>query len=71
MLKFELSEQMVQVIGQLLDNAPHKIARPIIDELQRQVNEQQAPPPNSAAVRLNGPKSRRPKLVSPELVATN
>lgn len=45
MLKFELSEQMVQIIGQALGAAPYQAVKPIIDELQRQIDAQK-PRPN-------------------------
>lgn len=35
-----LNAQMLEVIAGLLDRAPHGVARPIIDEIQRQVTEQ-------------------------------
>lgn len=43
MLKFELSEQHVNVIGAALGKAPYEIAAPVIAELQKQVNAQQQP----------------------------
>ncbi len=49
-----LSSQMLEVIAGLLDRAPHGIARPIIDEIQRQVMQQnqamnKAPPMKEVA----------------------
>ncbi len=41
MLVFELNEQMVDVIGKALSEAPYKIAAPVLTELQKQINEQQ------------------------------
>ena len=51
-MKFELSEQMVTVIAQVLQKAPYEMVAPILAELQRQINEQQnpAPPKNDPAV---------------------
>jgi hypothetical protein len=40
MLKFELSEQHVNVIAQALGNAPYSVAAPVIAELQNQINAQ-------------------------------
>ena len=48
-LKFELSEQMVSVIGEALSGAPYKIAAPVIAELQKQINAQQKPDLQEAA----------------------
>jgi hypothetical protein len=41
MVKLELSEQMIQVIGEALGNAPFKTSAPVIAELQKQINAQQ------------------------------
>lgn len=40
MLKFELSEQMVAVIGAALGKAPYDAVATVIAELQRQINAQ-------------------------------
>lgn len=45
MIKLELSDQMVAVIGELLGNAPYKIASPIVDEMQKQINAQKSDAP--------------------------
>lgn len=44
MLKFEFSEQMVAVIGQLLGKAPYELAAPILSEMQKQIDAQQKGP---------------------------
>lgn len=41
MFKFEVTPEQIQVIGRALGQMPHDIARPVIDELQRQINAQQ------------------------------
>ncbi len=41
MLKFEFSEQMVAVMGQLIGKAPYEVAAPILQEIQRQIDAQQ------------------------------
>jgi hypothetical protein len=41
MLKFELSLEMLNVIGEALGNGPHKVVAPVIAELQKQINAQQ------------------------------
>ena len=41
MLKFELSEQTVAIIGAALQKAPYEVVAPVIAELQKQINEQQ------------------------------
>jgi len=43
MLKFELPEQMVAIIGQALDKMPYGLVKATVDELQRQINEQRKP----------------------------
>lgn len=43
MIKLELSEQHIAIIGQALGNAPYNVAAPVVAELQRQINEQQKP----------------------------
>lgn len=43
MLKLELSEQHVTIIGQALGNAPYNVAAPVLAEIQKQINEQQKP----------------------------
>lgn len=50
MLKFELSPEMLNVIGECLGNGPHKVVAPVIAELQKQINAQQE------AQKLNGQK---------------
>ena len=40
MLKLELSEQHVAIIGQALGNSPYNVAAPVIAELQRQIDAQ-------------------------------
>ncbi len=35
-----LPAKMLEVIGKLLDQAPHGVARPIVDEIERQLVEQ-------------------------------
>ena len=57
MLKFDVTEQMIQVIGRALGQMPHDIARPVIDELQRQINAQQqnaVPKQAEPTVTVNG-----------------
>lgn len=44
MIKLELSDQTVQTIGQLLEQAPYKIAAPILLDMQKQINDQQDKP---------------------------
>lgn len=44
MLKFELTPEMVAVIGRALGAQPYDAVAPIIAELQRQINAQQAKP---------------------------
>jgi hypothetical protein len=41
MIKLELTEQMVQVIGEALGNAPFKTSAPVVAELQRQISAQE------------------------------
>jgi hypothetical protein len=41
MLKLELSEQMLQVIGEALSNAPYRISAPVLAEIQKQLDAQQ------------------------------
>ncbi len=43
MLKLELSEQMIAVIGQALGQAPYNVAAPVVAEIQKQINAQKAP----------------------------
>ena len=42
MIKLELSDQMVSVIGEALGNAPYKVSAPVIAEIQKQISAQQA-----------------------------
>jgi hypothetical protein len=42
MFKLELSEQMLVVIGQALENSPFRIAAPVIAEISRQVAAQRS-----------------------------
>lgn len=46
-MKFELEEKMVQVIALALGEIPYKIAAPVINELQRQIDAQQSKPPEN------------------------
>lgn len=41
--KLELSEQMLQVIGNALGAAPYNVAAPVVAELQKQVSAQLQP----------------------------
>ena len=41
MLKFELSAEMVQIIGKALGSQPYDYVAPVIAELQKQINAQQ------------------------------
>lgn len=41
MIKLELSDQMVALIGEALNNAPYRLAAPILAEIQKQINLQQ------------------------------
>jgi hypothetical protein len=59
MVKLELSEQMVAVIGASLGNAPYRDSAPVIAEMQRQIDAQN---PNRAT---NGPAGM-PPFVSTE-----
>jgi hypothetical protein len=43
MLKFELTEQQVAVIGKALGAQPYDLAAPVIAELQKQIAAQQKP----------------------------
>ena len=43
MLKFEISEQMVMTIGQILGKAPYEAVAPILTEMQKQIDEQKRP----------------------------
>lgn len=45
MLKFELSQQAIEVIGHALGRMPYDTVCTVIAELQRQINEQQKPVP--------------------------
>lgn len=45
MIKLELSQQMIQVIADALGNSPYRVAAPVLNEMQKQINEQQAPAP--------------------------
>lgn len=45
MLKFELSNEMVAVIGKALGAQPYDLVAPVIIELQKQINAQAAIPP--------------------------
>lgn len=49
MLKLELSQEMINVIGQALGNAPYNIAAPVIAELHKQLNSQPAEEAKEAA----------------------
>ncbi len=44
MITLVLSEQMVQAIGQVLEQAPYRLAAPILAELQKQINGQHPVP---------------------------
>lgn len=41
MIKLELPDQMVAIIGECLGNGPHKIVAPVITEIQKQIDAQQ------------------------------
>lgn len=41
MMKFELSEQMVAIIGNALGAQPYNVVKQTIEELQKQINAQQ------------------------------
>lgn len=43
MLKFELTEQIVVIIGRALGRCPYDEVAATINELQRQINEQRKP----------------------------
>ena len=59
MLKFELTEQQVMHIAAALGEAPFKIANPILQELQKQLDAQQKKPEEPAAFEkpVKGPKA--------------
>jgi hypothetical protein len=38
MIKLELSEQMLQVIGDALANAPYRVSAPVLAEIQKQLD---------------------------------
>jgi 16S rRNA A1518/A1519 N6-dimethyltransferase RsmA/KsgA/DIM1 with predicted DNA glycosylase/AP lyase activity len=40
MIKLELSEQMVAVVGEALGNMPYKISAPVVAEIQKQIEAQ-------------------------------
>jgi hypothetical protein len=61
MLKLELSDQMVAAIGEALNNAPYKLAAPILIELQRQINEQR---PEGAKLPEENKPLKRPMSVA-------
>lgn len=42
-MKFELSEQMVAIIGKALGAMPYEMSAPVIAELQKQIDAQQKP----------------------------
>lgn len=44
MLKFELTQQQVQIIAAALGELPFKHAQPVLAELQKQVDAQQVEP---------------------------
>lgn len=50
--KFELSEQMVAAMAQVLRKGPYDVVAPILEELRKQVNAQTParPPINGAAL---------------------
>jgi hypothetical protein len=52
MLKFELSQEMVAVIGRALGAQPFDTVAPVIAELQKQISAQQAP--TAAGPIING-----------------
>jgi 16S rRNA A1518/A1519 N6-dimethyltransferase RsmA/KsgA/DIM1 with predicted DNA glycosylase/AP lyase activity len=41
MIKLELTEQMLQIIGDALANAPYRISAPVLMEIQKQIEAQQ------------------------------
>jgi hypothetical protein len=51
MLKFELSQEMVAVIGRALGAQPFDIVAPVVAELQKQITAQQS---SSAGPIING-----------------
>lgn len=52
MIKLELPDEMVQIIGVALDHMPHGQVRRTVDEIQRQINAQAQEP--SDQVKTNG-----------------
>jgi hypothetical protein len=38
MIRLELTEQMLQVIGEALGNAPYRISAPVLAEIQKQLD---------------------------------
>ncbi|HEX4500632.1 MAG TPA: hypothetical protein VH187_05580 [Scandinavium sp.] len=44
MFTFTFTEQMIKDIGACLENAPYRIAAPILLEIQKQINAQQQQP---------------------------
>jgi len=58
-MKIELSVEQLQVIGQVLEGAPYKIAAPLLAHLQNQINAAQRvepppPPPSPQPDKGNG-----------------
>ncbi len=48
MLKFELTEEHVAVLGRALDQMPYAVAAPVVAEMQRQINAQLSTTPAPA-----------------------
>jgi hypothetical protein len=48
-IKFELDDEQVRIIGLGLMELPYKTSATVMGELQRQINEQQKPPPAPSA----------------------
>jgi hypothetical protein len=61
MFRFELSEQMTAVIANALGNHPFREAAPVINEIQRQINNQRPMP----GVATNGKQDQQPDCLMP------
>ncbi len=57
MFKLELTEQMTMIIATALGNHPYREAAPVIVELQRQINMQQAARASNGGAEINVPAS--------------
>lgn len=42
MIKLELTEQFVAIIGAALENSPYKVVAPVLAEMQKQIEAQRA-----------------------------